>query len=318
MNSRYKNLIKSLFVLALLYFVGRQVYLNWDELVSYEWTFDIWWFTLSAVAHLMTLVLFSRVWCLLIDGFGYQVPLKYGFKISYITNLGRYIPGKIWPVFGMVHYAKQVGVREESALTSWIVAQLFALPAAFLASLIGILLYPDLLLDHLSFALRIGVIVLAAVTFLISIVLVTAPAKLLFLLNKVLTKVGRKTVTFEMTSAKAVQVYLGYIISWGAYGLSFWLFLHAILPNPGIGLAEAATAFVLAYQLGYVALFAPGGIGIRELILTGVLAPFVGPIAAGVALAARFWNLAIEIVSAFIALSIKTDKREEGNEETEK
>ncbi len=318
MKTRYKNLIKSVFVLALLYFVGRQIAGNWDDLVTHDWTFDARWFILSAVAHLVTLAMFSKVWCMLVGGFGYQVPLKYGFKISYITNLGRYIPGKIWPVFGMVYYAKQVDISEEAAVTSWIVAQMFALPAAFLASLIGIILYPQMMFAELSTALRLGVFMLALGTFVVSILLVVAPARSLSLLNIILKKINRQTLEFRISSGMALKVYLGYFVSWVAYGLSFWLFLHSILPDPKIGLAEAATAFILAYQLGYVALFAPGGIGIRELILTGVLTPYVGPISAGVAVAARFWNLAVEISAALIALSIKIQKRETVDEATEK
>jgi uncharacterized membrane protein YbhN (UPF0104 family) len=63
-------------------------------------------------------------------------------------------------------------------------------------------------------------------------------------------------------------------------------------------------SFVVAYLIGYLAIFAPGGIGARELVLTGVLSPFIGPIAAGVAVAARLWNLLAEALAAIIALVI--------------
>ncbi len=64
-------------------------------------------------------------------------------------------------------------------------------------------------------------------------------------------------------------------------------------------------AFVAAYIIGWMALFAPGGIGAREWVLTTVLTPFLGPVAAGVAITARGWNLCSEILAAIIALLIK-------------
>src|SRR2546422_9349251 len=41
-------------------------------------------------------------------------------------------------------------------------------------------------------------------------------------------------------------------------------------------LTTAIGAFTLGYILGLLALFAPGGVGVRELVLVGLLAPFLG------------------------------------------
>ena len=43
----------------------------------------------------------------------------------------------------------------------------------------------------------------------------------------------------------------------------------------------------------------------RELILTAILTPYFGPIAAGISVAARVWNLIAEISVSLIALKIK-------------
>jgi len=310
MKTRHKNLIKFIFVLAILYFVGNQITQNWDELVRYDWTFNPGWFVLSIIAQLATFIMFSKVWCVLVHGFGYQVPLRYGFKIGYIANLGRYIPGKIWQVLGMTYYAKQIDMSEEAAVTSWIIATTLGLPAAFLASLAGIIFFPQVLLSELDSTMRLGVFAIAVATFLMSAVLIVLPTRSLALLNLLLKKVGRGSLEFHLSSGLAFRVYAGYFACWIMYGVSFWMFLHAILPDPKIGVVEAATAFILAYQLGYVAFLAPGGIGVRELVLTGALMPFVGPIASGVAVAARFWSLVIEILAALIALNIKIKDRE--------
>lgn len=93
------------------------------------------------------------------------------------------------------------------------------------------------------------------------------------------------------------------LLSWGLIGAAFTLLLSAI-PSP-----QALPPWIHQYpvalaaiSLGMVAGFAsllPGGAGVRELVLTAVLAPSVG-VAHGLlaAIAARLMFLAVEIVVA--------------------
>lgn len=292
-----------------VYFAGAQVAGHWTEMASYEWQLNFGWLALSVIGHILTFVLFSKVWCILISGFGYQVPLKYGFKIGYIANLGRYIPGKIWPVFGMTYLAKQIGIREEISVTSWIIALLFTLPAAFLAGACAVILYPDLLSGELESFYGTTGWIFAAVTFGISLTLVVAPNQFLALFNLGLKLFKRKPLGFRLSVSTAASVYFGYFICWLCYGLSFWLFIKAIVAEPDIPAMAAAGSFVLAYQIGYLALFAPGGLGVRELALITLLTPFLGPLAPGIAVAARVWNIVCELTAAIIAWNIKFSDR---------
>ncbi|MEW5995412.1 MAG: lysylphosphatidylglycerol synthase transmembrane domain-containing protein [Candidatus Zixiibacteriota bacterium] len=299
------------FVLALIviYFAARQVVHSWDEVTAYPWELSVGWLILSLIGHLITLALFSQIWCFLISGFGHQVPLKYAFKISYIASLGRYIPGKIWPVFGMAYLARQINIKEEVAVASWGIATMFALPSAFLAGLGGVLLYPELISEEFNIYIGGGVYIAAAVIAIVSILLVVAPNRALALFNVVLRALKRPVLTFRLTIGLAIKVYLGYIICWIAFGASFWMFLRAIIPDPHVPIVSAATAFVVAYQIGYLAFFSPGGLGVRELTITGMLGQYVGPIAAGIAVAARLWNLVAEFLAVLIALGIKLRKQ---------
>ena len=84
-----------------------------------------------------------------------------------------------------------------------------------------------------------------------------------------------------------------------------------VMDQPSIPIVAGVGAFVLAYEIGYLAVFAPGGIGARELVLITILTPFLGPVASGLAVAARVWNLVTEFIAALIALLIKFDKDKE-------
>jgi uncharacterized membrane protein YbhN (UPF0104 family) len=78
--------------------------------------------------------------------------------------------------------------------------------------------------------------------------------------------------------------------------------------DPGIPPVVGIGSFILAYVIGYLAVFSPGGLGVRELVLIAILSPYFGPLTAGIAGIARVWNIISEIVSALIALAIKPNK----------
>ena len=292
------NIAKYLLFAVVLYFVGRQVYENWQVVTTYDWDIDWLRLSLSVVLHLVTLMLFSAVWCILISGFGYAVSLKDGFRIAYITTLGRYIPGKIWPVFGMAYLARQLGVRESASVSSWVIAQVFTIPSSFLAAIVCLYASSsDVIrqaLPHYSIPL------VAAAIALVSLTLVFFPNLVFGVLNRILRIFKRPPITFRMSIGLAIKVYLGYVLCWLVYGVSFWLLITS-LNKSNVPLLTATGGFVLAYQIGYLAFFAPGGFGVREYFLVALLKPYLGGVAVGLAVAARLWNLTTEIMAAIIA-----------------
>jgi uncharacterized membrane protein YbhN (UPF0104 family) len=303
------TIIKFVLAATVIYFAGRQLVINWTEVSQYHWTIDPLLMILSIVLHLITLVLFSKMWCLGIGASGFDVPLKYGFKIAYIANLGRYIPGKIWTVFGMVYLLKQININKEVAFASWGIATILGLPPAFLAGFITICFYPEILSSTLGGNLGMGPSVAVAATLAVSLMLVSAPGKTMALFNWLLKTLRRPQVQFNLGKKVALQVYLGYFVGWVCYGLAFYTFVNAIMAKPDIPPIAGIGSFVIAYIIGYLAFFSPGGLGVRELVLTAAFSPFVGSIAAGLAVTARVWNLINEFIAAVIALLIKLEKK---------
>lgn len=297
--------IKAVLTLVVVYFVAVQLIDNWQAVREFQWHLNFFLLIASILLHLITFLLFSWVWCKLMLGFGYQVPLRHGFKVAYIANLGRYVPGRIWPVFGMTYVAKQINVPKETAVASWVIALLFGIPPSFLVALLGMLLVPEMLAGSWGSALRPQLPLLFAVTIALSLCLLILPKYIVVLLNFVLKKLKRSEIHFSMSVRLASVVYFGYFVCWIIYGLAFWTFLYALSPNHVISTVAAVGAFVTAYQAGYFMIFTPGGIGTRELVLAGLLAPFIGPASVGIAVAARIWNTLCDIIASVIAIKIK-------------
>ncbi len=303
--------VKLLLAAVVIYFAGRQLVNNWAEVSQYHWTINPVLLILSIVFHLITFALFAKTWCVLIKAFNFRVPLKYGFKVAYIADLGRYIPGKIWPVFGMLYVLKQMNINKEVAFASWGMITILSLPPAFLAGFITVSFYPEMLSGTSSVGLGIGPLVAVAGTLAASLVLVFAPNRTMALYNWIVKMLRRPPVQFKLDKKIALQVYLLYFVCWICYGIAFYTFMHAIMDKPEIPVIAGVGSFVMAYLIGYLAFFSPGGLGARELVLTTVLSPFLGPVAAGLAVTARVWNLITEFIAAIIALAIKLETKKE-------
>jgi hypothetical protein len=298
-------LLKLLLAAVVIYFAGKQLVSNWGEVVAYRWHINWWLLLLSVGLHLLTFAIYSQTWCMLMKGFGYTVPFRHGFKLAYIANLGRYIPGRIWPIIGMVYVAEKMKITKTAAVASWSMAALIGLPPSFIAGFAVVLIYPEMLSTELAKYLGTSMYFTAAFSFVVSVLVVFFPKQTLALVILFLRLIKRPPIEFNISIRDALGVYLGYLIGWVVYGLAYWVFLHAIIENPGVPLLVGIGTFIIAYQIGYLAIFTPGGLGARELVMIGLLTPYVGPIAAGIAVAARIWNTASDIIASAIALRLK-------------
>jgi uncharacterized membrane protein YbhN (UPF0104 family) len=310
--SYFIRIFKYLLVIAIVYFVGRKIVSNWGEIKDYDWQINPFLLLLSILLHQIALLIYSKMWCMVIKSFGYNLPLKYGFRISNLANLGRYIPGKIWSALGAIYLLRPFGISKELAVTSWILTTIFILPPAFLLGFLAILSYPQTI-SHLA-GFNIWSFIALAIMICISIFIIFFSKRTSELFNIFLKKIKRPAIDFAFGKKIAVQIFMGYLIGWIVYGIAFYTFLNSIMMDPGIPLLVGIGSFILAYVIGYLTIFSPGGLGVRELVLMAILSAYFGPLTAGVAGIARIWNIISEIVSALIALSIRapenpTDKK---------
>jgi uncharacterized membrane protein YbhN (UPF0104 family) len=96
------------------------------------------------------------------------------------------------------------------------------------------------------------------------------------------------------------------VLSWSTYGAALWMLARGLIHDAPLPLTMAIGAFTLGYILGLLALFAPGGVGVRELVLVGLLAPFLGSGGAvAVSLASRVLLTLTEAAAALLTLPLR-------------
>ncbi|MBI4522116.1 MAG: flippase-like domain-containing protein [Gemmatimonadetes bacterium] len=245
----------------------------------------------SALVLLAGFVLAAWFWGRLATVFGGQ-PL--GFRdvnrIYFLANLGRYLPGKVWQIAGLAYLAREHGVQPLAATGAALLGQALTLVGALLIGA-GCLAWTG---D--SGSLRVPGWALPPLAIGAAVLLVPP------LFRRIVVAVFRAA-RQSAPDLDGIDPLFGarwlalYSLAWIIYGISFWIFARAF--HVSVGLAASAGAFAAAYLVGYLAVFAPAGIGVREGILAAALTPYVEPAAAlALALLARVWTTVVEVLPA--------------------
>ena len=89
------SLIKWILIALILYFIYRQISAQWEQVRDYDWTINWVYFISSIIILQIGLFYKSFLWSRVLACFGTYLPPMRAFKVAYLSNLGRYVPGKI-------------------------------------------------------------------------------------------------------------------------------------------------------------------------------------------------------------------------------
>ncbi len=253
------------------------------ELDPYPFAFRAEYLMPAGLLYILAHCLWGWFWVRLLRNQGVGVTFWEGLRAYFVSQFGKYIPGKVWVIgirVGMLRgYGSQPGSREDQrrnwlpvlvtstyeTLTSMAAG---AIVAATLLPWVGVL--PDAVARNTGFVLVIGALPLA-----------------LGALNRV---VARRLAIRRGPDAPALpspplgllaQGLLLAVGGWCLLGVSLGLVVQAVAQDPPDWNQDAALcdfgAVALSYIAGFVVLFAPGGLGVRELVLEYALRPRFEP-----------------------------------------
>lgn len=260
-----------------------------DQLVAYEWQVDAPRLVLSVLAYAAILVASVTIWGATLRQFGVRPPFPVLARIWFISNLSRYIPGKIWQFVGVVELSRAAGLAPVTNVTSLIISMGFVLIGAIF---VGIYMIPAALLGGIGAAvvpLRLGA----------PLLLVFLHPKVLNALVRIASRLVRRPLEPWRGSLRSGLFIFGLsVLQWLAMGAAFTLFVSSLTQVGLEHLPALTAAFALAFVAGYVT-FLPAGVGTKEGALALVLAALVPlPVAAAIAVAARVWMTVAELIPA--------------------
>jgi glycosyltransferase 2 family protein len=299
LNKGWLRAAKIAAMLLVLALIARSIARNWADFQAVHVTLDvkIGWLAASFLVIFVTYAIQIESWRRMLRGWDQHLPYADAARAWTIANLGRYIPGKVWSVAGLVVLAERAGVRRSAAAVS-----AFAMQAVVLGT--GVVLVA-IATPHAASPILLAGAVVAALA-LIGILAWRRTAQWLGRLadaNMPLPPLPLSAIVFSSGLM---------LLSWATFGLAFWMLVRGMVATATLPVSPAMGMFALGYVLGIVAVFVPGGIGVRDVALVGFLTPLLGGGAAlAVSLASRVQLTLTESGAAGLALLLKPAKKEE-------
>jgi uncharacterized membrane protein YbhN (UPF0104 family) len=271
----------------------RSVVLNWQSLRTQpiEWRLSTGWIVASILVVFAAYAVLIEAWRRVVLSMGERLPFFEATRIWFLASLGKYVPGKVWAIAGAAVLAQRAGVDPSVAVAGALILQALALASG--ATAIG------LTAQEAFQAMGPGLVPFAVAVVAASIagIFVLGSQPLLDRINQLLpASLPRLRATSPAILAAAFGANC---FAWAAYGLALVFLARGLLPDVHLSLAQAIGVFTCSYLVGFIALFAPGGLGPRESVFLLMLAGQIGlKPAAALALASRLLLTGTEVLPA--------------------
>jgi uncharacterized membrane protein YbhN (UPF0104 family) len=258
------------------------------------------WIATSGVVFLATYAVLVETWREMLRSWGSDLSFRKAARIWTVSNLGRYVPGKLWQIGAMGMMAQRARVSAIAATGSAILNVVVNLVAGF--AVVALFGWPLLNLPALG-GIRTGVLFIVACVTGLTLLPVALPPFLRWLTR--LT--GRDLAVGPLPPIAIFLSLIGNLVAWLLYGVAFALFARGVLGSSQGPLTAYVAVYALSYLVGYLVLFAPAGVGFREAAMIALLpaAHLADPSQATIlAVTSRLWLTALEIAPGALFLGL--------------
>jgi len=239
-------------------------------------------------------------WTLVLAGMGYRTPTMGSIRVWLLAESRRWLPGGIWGYASRATQAGQLGVPVSVASASMLIELLITMAAAVLISGVGLLFHhgelTESILKPVVEMLNGRLTGVAVGAFFVCGVIGFAMRRTLHRKLAILLE------RFKLLAAvrfdwKILSAALGYMVLMaminGAIGVCL---LPMLETSASVPFAAMIAATASAWIIGFLAVFSPGGLFVREAALATLLLPWI-PYETGISLAvlSRIAQLAAEM-----------------------
>jgi hypothetical protein len=241
---------------------------------------EIGWraFAVSGVLAVLGTAALLGLWRTLLLGLAVDAPTGQAWDVFFLTQLGKYVPGLVWPALAQMEAGRRWGAGRRVMLTANVL-MLTVLTGS--GVVVGLLLLP--------WSVGVGWVPWWAWALLgIAVVVCLTPRIVTVVVDRVVVRLGGEPLDVRVGAATMLRALTWAVVVWVLYGAHVWVLVHAVGGSGRDAVAASVGGMALGWALGLVAVLAPAGAGVRDGVLVVVLAPVVGRSAAlAVALGSR-------------------------------
>jgi len=311
-DRRWLSVVKTLLLIAALSWVGYKTVDAVKNVRNNSLAFHLSppWLLASAALVLSAYALLIWTWLYVVRALsGRTLPYRIGARIWFVSNLGKYIPGKVWQIVQMGLMSTEQGI---DAVSSTAAAVVNAGVNVAIGLAVGVILGApifDRILEPYGVAWLSRTVAILAL-----ICLLLLPVMLPWAFRAGHRRLGVGAPLEGAPTNAIVVSAIANVIAWFLYGAAFYCLVIGLFGSPHGTLIENTAAFAISYVIGYLAFFVPGGVGIREgaliLVLTaGGMATNIE--ASAISVSSRLWLVVIEVLPALLFLAYRPRRPDE-------
>jgi len=291
---RLQKPLQWLTVVVIFAFIGQRLHRDWHQISQYKFQFQYPLLLFSFVVLLCRQFSAALGWKLILQKSGHSLNYLSATRIWFLSQLGKYAPGKVWIVLGRIYLSQKESISKRVSSVSIVIEMILGVVSGTIIFLLSLVLKSKAKFENdILFS---SLIVVAGVIAL-------HPNLLKEFSNFFLVRLKREPLELEIRYHEILLLLIYYLAMWFFFGLAFHLFINSITLVPISKLPIMTGIFSISWVAGFLALFAPGGLGVREGILAFFLSfYFPTSVAIVLSLLSRLWITAVEMSGIGISL----------------
>ena len=268
---------------------------NIDKILAFNWKINYSYLFPFLTVFLIGPSLKILGWKMILKSIGAELSSKRCSKIMSFSQLLKYLPGVGWSYMGQYYLGMQEGISKFRVTTSMLLENIINITT-------GLFVFMASLIFWRTQGISQGLIYF----------LVLIPLGLLFLhprifnktTNFVLRKLKKNESNLHIKYRSILRLFCYYSLCWCVTGLILFLFIRSLLCIE-IGLSATTGISAISFVAGFLAIFVPAGLGVREGVMTALLSIYLPiEITIVITLFFRFLIIIRELIYGGIALSL--------------
>jgi uncharacterized membrane protein YbhN (UPF0104 family) len=252
----------------------------------------VWPMVIGFVCGALGVAVTFGMWREVLRGLGVEMPWGSGARVFFTSQLGKYVPGSVWPALMQMEAGKKWGSSRRTMLAGNLIT-------IFMNACTGLIVAGALLPVYDAKAVHRYWWALLALPFLLALL---HPRAIPGLLDRALALVHRPPVGNRLDPRCVLRASAWSLVSWLGLGAQIGVLCLAVGSPDASHFVLSIGAMALAYSLGVLFVPAPAGAGVRDVVLVLVLGSVLNPgQALAVVLASRALLVGADLLLAAVA-----------------
>lgn len=274
-------------------FVGQRLASNWDDVTDALAEARPAWIAGAVVLAVAGMTAIAVPWRRALRSVGGDLAMSQTVARYYLGELGKYLPGGVWPVLGRGELARRAGVPRVAAYGSVALSLVALYLAAMLLAVAGA---PAILGGDGGDDAGRYVWILA----LLPVGVGLLHHAVLERLRRAGEKLLRREIKAEIPPWRdSLALVACYVPSWLFIGTATWAIARGL--GQDVGWWDVAPAAILSWIVGFLLVPVPGGVGVREAAFAAAAGTLDPGVAAAVGVVARVIFVAVDGFGALLA-----------------